>query len=85
MGRAGSKPEPTLYREGEIARKGIPARFEIPIGNQGWRALTVGKALDTTVDHAYEARVDNGGPLMKVVLKKPDSLNTFAGQGRAHR
>ena len=39
---------------------------------------TVGKALDTTVDHAYEVRVDNSGPLMRVVLKKPDSLNTFA-------
>ena len=78
MGCAGSKSEPTLYREGETSRKGIPARVEIPSGNQGWRALTVGKSLDTTIDHAYEARVDNGGPLLKVVLKKPDALNTFA-------
>lgn len=78
MGCGGSKGPETLFKEGEVTRKGVPARIEIPTGNQAWRAATVGKALDTTVDHAYEVRVDNSGPLMKVVLKKPDSLNTFA-------
>ena len=78
MGCGGSKPPPQLYKEGEVQRPGVPARIEIPTGNAAWRACTIGKALDTTVANAFDMRVDNGGPNIKVVLKRPEALNTFA-------
>lgn len=53
----------------------MPSRIDIP-GERGWVSATVGRALDG--ENEFEARVDNGGPMLTVTLKRPDELNTFA-------
>jgi hypothetical protein len=80
MGCGGSKAA-SQVNEHEVTRKGVPARIEVPFGSGGWRACTIGKQIGeipSLAATAYELRVDNGGSTLRMVLKKPDALNTFA-------
>lgn len=75
MGCAASNPKPRAC-DSETARKGVPARIELPLGQGSWRACTVGRGL--TLENAFEIRVDNGGPILTTKLFRPASLNNYA-------
>mmetsp|Transcript_13926 Transcript_13926/g.35924 ORF Transcript_13926/g.35924 Transcript_13926/m.35924 type:complete len:1262 (+) Transcript_13926:78-3863(+) len=70
MGCSSSRPPP----EDLEGRKGIPLRIEIPVG-AGFMACRVGKKLEG--DNEFELLVDNGGPMIQAVLKRPAASATF--------
>ena len=69
MGCGLSSPEDPF-----MIRKGVPVRVEIPAGD-GWSSYKVGKKLENK--NEYELFADNGGEVIKVVLKRPAASATF--------
>ena len=55
-------------------RPGVPLRVEFPTAD-GLVAGTVGKALEG--ENQFEVRVDNDGPVLSVILKRPEALSSF--------
>lgn len=80
MGCAASRPAPPDWEN--IERKGVPVRVEVPVADSSgaaavaFRGATVGRQLEG--ESRFILRVDNGGPLLGVMLKRPLELNIFS-------